>query len=56
MKFLLIFLQIGELFDGKFNWRGVFHLGFFIFLGLIFVSFSIWIGYKALSQSKNTEK
>ncbi len=56
MNFLLTLLQIGELFDGKFTWRGVVHLGFFIFLGLIFVSFSVWIGYKALSQSKNKEK
>jgi hypothetical protein len=56
MKFLLIFLQVGELFDGKFNWRGLFHLGFFIFLGLIVVSFSIWIGYKAFSSGKNDKR
>ena len=55
MKSVVLFLQIGELFAGKFNWRGVVHLVFFILLGLIAVSFSIWIGYKALSQDKNNE-
>ena len=56
MNFLLIFLQIGELFDGKFNWRGVFHLFIFIVMGLIALSFSIWIGYKALTSENKNKK
>ena len=56
MKIVALLLQIGELFDGKFNWRGVLHLSLFILMGLVIVSFSIWIGYHAFSSGKNNKK
>jgi hypothetical protein len=56
MKYLMTILQIGELFDGKFNWRGIVHLSLFILMGLIMVSFSIWIGYHAFSSGRNNKK
>jgi hypothetical protein len=37
MKMLIFFLQIGDLFRGQFNWRGVFHLFLFILMGAVVV-------------------
>jgi hypothetical protein len=37
---LLFLLQIGELFKGNINWRGVLHLVTFIIMGLIIIAFS----------------
>lgn len=56
MNFLLIFLQIGELFNGKFTWRGVFHLFIFVLMGVIIGSFSLWIIYQTFRSGKNTKK
>jgi hypothetical protein len=33
----IILLQIGDLFRGQFNWRGVFHLFLFILMGALVV-------------------
>jgi hypothetical protein len=52
MNCLIIFLQIGELFEGKFNWRGLFLLFLFLLMGLIVVGFSALFIFKAFS-SKN---
>lgn len=37
---LLLLLQIGKLFRGQFNWRGVLHLSLFIIMGLIIIGLS----------------
>lgn len=52
---IVLFLQIGELFRGNFNWRGLLHLGIFILIGLIIVGFSVLVGYKAF-QSERKKK
>ncbi|MCD9189502.1 MAG: hypothetical protein LUM44_24035 [Pyrinomonadaceae bacterium] len=55
MSFLLLLLQIGDLFNGKFNWRGVIQLAIFIVMGLIVVGVGGVIVYKAFS-SKGKDK
>jgi hypothetical protein len=40
MGFLIFLVQIGELFKGNLNWRGVLHLFLFIIMGLIVVGVS----------------
>jgi hypothetical protein len=52
MSFLLFLFQIGELFNGNFNWRGVFHLFLFFVMGFIVVSFSGFIITKAFKSPK----
>ena len=51
MKNLALFLQIGELFKGNFNWHGAFHLFLFIVMGLLAVGFSVFIVYKAFGSN-----
>jgi hypothetical protein len=57
---MLLFLQIGELFKGNFNWRGVLHLTVFIIMGLIIIGFSaffIWVVLKSgKKKSQNPER
>lgn len=50
MNFLLLLLQIGDLFNGKFSWRGVIQLAIFIVMGLIVVGVGSVIVYKAFSS------
>lgn len=52
---IALFLQIGELFRGEFNWRGLLHLVLFIVMGLIVIGFGAFVGYKAL-QSERKKK
>ena len=52
MKYLAAFLQIGELFEGRFNWRGLYHLFLFVLMALVIVGFSTVIGYKAFRSKK----
>ena len=47
MKLLTFLLQIGELFDGQFNWRGLSQLLLLILMALIAVGFAAFVGYKA---------
>lgn len=47
MSFFIIFLQIGELFKGNFNWQGVYHLLLFILMALILGGLTIFLGIKA---------
>jgi hypothetical protein len=49
MYFLV--LQIGELFKGNVNWRGVLHLVTFIIMGLIVIGFSAFF-IKAVLKAK----
>ena len=56
MIFFVLLLQIGELFDGRFNWRGVFHLFLFLLMALIIVGFAAFAGYKAFRPNKNSKK
>lgn len=51
MKSLTFLLQIGELFEGHFNWRGLAQLLLLILMALIAVGFTVFVGYKAF-QSK----
>lgn len=55
MNFLLLLLQIGDLFNGKFNWRGFIQLAIFIVMGLIVVGVGSVLVYKAFS-SKDKDK
>jgi hypothetical protein len=51
MKMLIFLLQIEELFNGNFNWRGLAQLLLLVLMALIAVGFTIFVGYKAF-QSK----
>ncbi len=52
---MLIFfklLQIGDLFRGEFNIRGVFHLFLFVLMGLALLGFTIFIIAKAFKNPR----
>jgi hypothetical protein len=52
MIFFATLLQIGELFEGNFNWRGAFHLFLFILMGAVLVGMTVFLGYKAFKSKK----
>ncbi len=52
MRYFLVFLQIGELFEGRFNWRGLVQLLLLIAMGLIAAGFAVFVGYKAFQSKK----
>lgn len=52
MKVFVLFLQIGELFEGHFNWRGLLHLCLFLLMGLTAIGFAVFVGYKAFQSKK----
>ncbi|MGI8787693.1 MAG: hypothetical protein ACR2HG_08040 [Pyrinomonadaceae bacterium] len=52
MKIFVVFLQIGELFKGHFNWLGLIQLLVFILMGAIAVGFAGFVGYKAFRSKK----
>jgi len=45
---LLLLSPIGELFEGKFNTRGLIQLIIFLVMGLVVVGFGIWITLNVL--------
>lgn len=47
MKYIVLLLQIEELLDGKFNWRGLAQLLLLVLMALIAVGFTGFVGYKA---------
>ena len=47
MKSLFFLLQIGDLFQGKFTWRGAYLLFLFILMASVILGFMGFIGYKA---------
>lgn len=47
MQSLIFLLQIGDLFHGKFTWRGVYLLFLFILMASVILGFMGFIGYKA---------
>ena len=47
MKNIVFLLQIGELLDGHYNWRGLVQLLLLVFMGLIAVSFAVFVSYQA---------
>ena len=49
---IVLFLQIGELFQGNFNWRGLFHLVLFLLIGIIMIGFGGVITYKAFQTER----
>jgi hypothetical protein len=55
MSFLLFLLQIGDLFQGKFNWRGVLHLTLFIIMGLLVIGFSVFFIRVILKSRKKND-
>lgn len=55
MNFLLLLLQIGDLLNGKFTWRGFIQLAIFIVMALIVVGIGGVIVYKVFS-SKGKDK
>ncbi len=52
MSNLIFLLQIGELFDGHFNWRGLMQLVLLILMALIAISFAVFVSYKAFQSKK----
>ena len=52
MNFFAIVLQIGELFEGNFNWQGVYHLFLFLLMGGLLVGLSIFLSWKAFKSKK----
>ncbi len=56
MKTQILLLQIGELFDGHFNWRGLTQLILLILMGLIAVAFAVIVGYKAFQPKAKNKK
>ena len=52
MKIFAFLLQIEELFNGHFNWRGAVQLLLFVAMGLIAAGFTIFVGYKAFKAKK----
>lgn len=52
MRILALLVQIGELFEGRFSWRGVLHLSLFIVMALIALGFFGFVAYKAFYEKK----
>lgn len=52
---MFLLFQIGELFKGNVNWRGILHLFLFIVMGLIVIAFSTFFIRKVLEE-KNKGK
>jgi hypothetical protein len=50
---MFLLLQIGELFKGNINWRGVLHLVTFIIMGLIVIGFSAFFIKVVLKARKD---
>jgi len=46
----VIWLQIGELFKGNFNWQGVYHLFLFVLMAIILSGLSVFLGYKTFKS------
>ena len=55
MKSFAFWLQIGELFDGRFTWRGLFHLFLFVLMGAVIVGFAVFAGYQAFRSKKKDD-
>ncbi len=55
MKIFAFLLQIRELFNGEFNWLGLFLLILFVLMGLVFVGFTVYASFKAF-QPKSKKK
>ena len=53
---IALFLQIGDLFNGNFNWRGVFHLSLFLLMFLSIAGLAAFVGYKAFRPNQKDKK
>jgi hypothetical protein len=49
---IVLLFQIGDLFEGKFNRRGLIQLIIFILMGLIVVGFGIWMMINVIKTLK----
>ncbi|MGI8556004.1 MAG: hypothetical protein ACR2LT_06575 [Pyrinomonadaceae bacterium] len=52
MNNIAFLLQIKDLFEGHFNWRGVLYLFLFALMGLTIIGFTAFAGYKTFRQKK----
>ncbi len=52
MKFFALFLQIGQLFEGRFNWRGLLYLCIFLLMALTAIGLTVFVGYKTFQSKK----
>ena len=52
MKYFAAFLQIQELFEGNFNWRGLVQLLLLVLMALIAIGFACFVGYKAFRPKR----
>ena len=50
MTMLAFLLQIGDLVNGKFTWRGFIQLTIFVLMGLVVVGFGIMIVYNVIKS------
>ncbi len=55
MKTFAFLLQIRELFNGEFNWLGLFLLILFVLMGLVFIGFTVYASYKAFQPKKKND-
>ena len=56
MIFAALLLQIGDLFNGNFNWRGVFHLALFLLMFLSIAGLAAFVGYKAFRPNEKSKR
>ncbi len=55
MKNVILLLQIGDLFQGNLNWRGLVQLFLFILMGAVIIGVAGFTGYKAFSKPKKKD-
>lgn len=55
MRNFILLLQIGDLFQGNFNWRGAVQLCLFILMGAVIVGVAGFTGYKAFSKPQKKD-
>ncbi|MCY7348846.1 MAG: hypothetical protein LH614_21870 [Pyrinomonadaceae bacterium] len=56
MKIFAVLLQIQELFNGEFNWRGLLLLLLFVLMGLIAVGLTVFASYKVFQPKSKNKK
>jgi hypothetical protein len=52
MKYYAVLLQIQELLDGDFNWRGLLQLLLLILMALVAIGFTVFAVYKAFQPKR----
>ena len=50
--FFVVLLQIQQLFDGDFNWRGLLQLILLVLMALVAIGFAVFAAYKAFQPKR----